>query len=338
MEKILQQVKNNIYENNLIEDNDVIVLGVSGGPDSIFLLHALDVLKPIIKQEKGISYELHVAHVNHMIRKEAGLDQEVARQAAKKTNATFHLLETDVVKEAKRLKIGTEECGRNIRYDFFEQVRKTVNATKIAVAHNVGDNAETILLNVLRGAGIQGLSGIEFKNNNIIRPILNVAKEDIIEYLESKNIGYTIDKTNFENDYTRNKIRNDLIVKIQKEYNPNIINTLNRMSVINKLDEKIIENTVKEKYEELNVIKEKDKIVLDIRKFNKLELGIKYRIIRKILEELLGDLRHIEMIHVKDICRLLENNITNKQYILGNKYKVVIEKKNIAIFVALCKK
>ena len=180
MEKILEQVKKNIYDNNLIENNDVIILGVSGGPDSIFLLHALATLKPIILKEKNITYTLHAAHINHMIRKEAWYDAELARSLANKYDAQFHLLEINVLDEAKRLKIGTEECGRNIRYEFFEQVRKTVNGTKIAVAHNAGDNAETIILNFIRGAGINGLSGMEWSANGIIRPILNVSKEDIL--------------------------------------------------------------------------------------------------------------------------------------------------------------
>ena len=333
MDKILEQVKNNIYSNHLIVNGDNIVIGVSGGPDSIFLLHALATLKPIIKKEKNIEYDLHVAHINHMIRKEAILDAELARSQANKYNATFHLLEVDVLKEAKRLKIGTEECGRRVRYEFFEQVKQTVNGTKIVVAHNAGDNAETIILNFIRGAGINGLSGMELKLNNIIRPILNISKQDILKYLDQNNIPYAIDKTNLENDYTRNKIRNDLIHKIEEEYNPNIVNALNRMALINKLDSQIIHDAVEEKYISLNVKKQDGKIYINAKAFNKNTQAMKYQLVRRILMELLGNLQGIEMIHIKDTCRLIETCITNKQYILGNKYKVVIEKKNMAVFV-----
>ena len=333
MDKILEQVKNNIYSNHLIVNGDNIVIGVSGGPDSVLLLHTLNLLKPIIKKEKNIEYTLHVAHINHMIRKEAQRDAELANTLANKYNATFHLLEVDVLKEAKRLKIGTEECGRNVRYEFFEQVKKTVNGTKIAVAHNAGDNAETIILNFIRGAGINGLSGIDVVSNNIIRPILNISKQDILKYLDENNIPYAIDKTNLENDYTRNKIRNDLIHKIEQEYNPNIVNALNRMAVINKLDNEIIRDAVEEKYIALNVKKQDGKIYINAKEFNKNTQAMKYQLVRRILTELLGNLQGIEMIHIKDTCRLIETCITNKQYILGNKYKVVIEKKNMAVFV-----
>jgi len=333
MEKLLEQVKENIYNHDLINNGDVIIVGVSGGPDSVFLLHALEALKEEIAKEKNIKYDLHVAHVNHKIRKEASYDANIARALANKYNLSFHLLEVDVLAEAKRLKQGTEECGRNIRYEFFENVKKTVNANKIAVAHNAGDNAETILLNFMRGSGLKGLSGMDYMTNLVIRPILNISKQDILEYLDKNNIAYAIDKTNLENDYTRNKVRNDLIKKIEQEYNPNIINALNRMATINKLDGEIINEAVEEKYRTLNVIKEDNKIVLDTVEFNDKTTAMRYRLIRKILEELLGNTQNIEMIHIKDTCKLIKSNITGKQYILGNKYKVVIEKKNMAVFV-----
>ena len=333
MDKILEQVKNNIYNNNLIENNDVIIVGVSGGPDSVFLLHALNSLKPVIEKEKKIIYTIHVAHINHMIREEASEDAKLARQIATEYNVDFHILEVDVLGEAKRLKIGTEECGRNIRYEFFEQVKKTVNGTKVAVAHNAGDNAETIILNFIRGAGINGLSGMEMISNDIIRPLLTISKQDIVKYLENNGIPYAIDKTNLENDYTRNKVRNDLIKNIENEYNPNIVNAINRMASINKLDLQIIKEAVDVAYEKLNVKKEKGKISFITKEFNKNSTAMKYQLVRKIITELNGNLQGVEMVHIKDTCKLIENSITNKQYILGSKYKVIIEKKNVAVFV-----
>lgn len=332
MNKILEQVKNNIYTHDLIQDGDVIVIGLSGGPDSVFLLHALNELKGVIKKEKGITYELHAAHINHMIRKEAGHDENLSREMTNRLGATFHLLQIDVEAEAKRLKQGTEECGRNIRYEFFNQVKKTVNGTKIAVAHNAGDNAETIILNFIRGAGIVGLSGMDYITNDIIRPILDISKESIIEYLDENNISYAIDKTNLGNDYTRNKVRNDLIKKIEKEYNPNIINALNRMAKINKYDNEIILEATKEAYANLAVKKDNNGIQISTIKFNEYSEAMRYRLVRMILNELLGNVQNIEMIHVKDTCKLIESNITGKQYILGNKYKVVINK-NKALFL-----
>lgn len=331
MHKLLEDVKNNILEYNLIQDKDKIIVGVSGGPDSMFLLHVLYTLQPVLKKE-NIEYLIEVAHINHKIRKEAICDQNLTRKYAESLGLTFHVLEFDVESEAKRLKIGTEECGRNVRYEFFKEVMKTSNATKIAVAHNAGDNAETIMLNFLRGAGITGLSGMEYKSSNIIRPILDIAKEDILKYLDEANIPYAIDKTNLENIYTRNKVRNDLLVKIKNEYNPNIIKALNRMAKINRQDEEIINEAVDNKYSKLNLNEEEGKIILNTLKFNEYTEAMRFRLVRKIIERLLGNTKDIEMIHIKDTCNLIKSNITGKQYILGNKYKVVITKKNIATF------
>jgi len=333
MEKILERVKENIYNNSLIENNDVIVLGVSGGPDSVFLLHALVTLKDVIKSEMGIDYTLHVAHVNHMIRGEASFDASLVRELANKYSLDYHLLKVDVLSEAKRLKIGAEECGRNIRYEFFENVKNKVSGTKIAVAHNAGDNAETIILNFLRGAGIKGLSGMDANSNGIIRPILNIDKKEILDYLQRNEINYAIDKTNLENDYTRNKVRNDLIHKIEQEYNPNIINSLNRMATVNKLDIEIIKEAVEQAYKELNITKKDGNIYINTKEFNKNSTAMKYQLIRKIILELCGNIQGVEMIHIKDVCKLIESSITNKQYMLGNKFKVLIQKKNIAVFV-----
>ena len=136
-----------------------------------------------------------------------------------------------------------------------------------------------------------------------------------------------------ENDYTRNKVRNDLIGKIEKEYNPNFITAINRMAEINKKDEEIINNSVDEKYSELRLEKNENQIkITDIKSFNLNTEAMRYRLIRKILTELIGNIQGIEMIHIKDTCKLLESRITGKQYILGNKYRVVIEKKNVAMF------
>ena len=333
MNKLLEQVKNNIYTYNLIEDKDIIVIGLSGGPDSIFLIHALSALKPVIEKEKKITYRLHAAHINHKIREEAGYDENLAMEYASTLGVPFHVSEIDVEAEAKKLKIGTEECGRNVRYDFFNKVKEELNATKIAVAHNAGDNAETIMLNFLRGAGIQGLSGMEYINKDIIRPILDIDKKDILEYLDENKILYAIDKTNLENDYTRNKVRNDLLKKIEKEFNPNIITALNRMAKINKQDNEIILNAVETAYNNLGVKKDKDEIAIDTRKFNEYSEAMKFRLVRQIVMDLTGNVQNVEMIHVKDTCKLIEANITGKQYILGNKYKVVIVKKNTAVFM-----
>ncbi|MBR5227735.1 MAG: tRNA lysidine(34) synthetase TilS [Clostridia bacterium] len=317
MKDIIKQVNDNIQKYNLLNAGDKVLLGVSGGPDSIMLLLALNELKEKLK------IDIVVAHVNHMIRKEAIQDEILVRKTCDLMNIECHVLKADVLNEAKTLKISTEECGRNIRYEFFAKIVKDFGLNKIAVAHNLGDNAETILMNMIRGTGLSGICGMEYCNNNIIRPLLNVDKRDILEYLNSKQIEYAIDRTNMENDYTRNNIRNR-IIPLLEEINPNFLNGIYRMAEGLKQDKKVIEDLVCKETEMVTLKKTNMEIILDIKAFETKPAEIKQRMIRYLLNELLGSLQGIEKIHVEDICTLISKKITGKKFILGNKFTVEI--------------
>jgi len=328
---IISKVRDNILKNDLIQDGDKIVLGLSGGPDSVFLLHTLEYLKKSFKEKYNISYSLIICHINHMIRQEAGEDELLAKKYAEKYQCEFYSLHSDVQALSKENKISEEECGRNIRYEFFEKILKENDATKIAVAHNAGDNAETILHNFMRGTGLNGLCGISVKNGNIIRPILNIKKDEIIEYLDENRIEYNIDRTNKELIYTRNKIRNDLITKIENEYNPNIIDTINRMAKQITEDMDFIESVAKEEYTKMIISKTNDSVRLNISDFKNKKAAIKNRIILLAVEDILGTVKGIESKHLEDISNLLDNSIPGKKFEIRNKFGVYIEKNKVAI-------
>ena len=170
----------------------------------------------------------------------------------------FIVKKINVEEEAKKLKIGTEEAGRNIRYDFFEEVAKKVGANKIATAHNSNDNAETVLMNIIRGSSISGLKGIEpIRDGKFIRPLIETSRKSIEEYCDENKLDPRYDKTNKENIYTRNKVRNLLIPYIQKEFNSNIIDGINRLSDIAKEEEEFLNNIVQKEYRRL-IITEKN--------------------------------------------------------------------------------
>lgn len=328
MQELIQIISENIQKYNLIESRDKIVVGVSGGPDSIMLLTSLLLLKD------KYNCEVIAAHVNHQIREEALNDENLVREFCMKNNIELHVLTVDVINEAKMQKISTEECGRNIRYEFFNKLLKDTNANKIAVAHNLGDNVETVLMNTIRGTGLTGLTGMEYKNGKIIRPMLNIDKKDILEYLDKNNISYAIDKTNLTNDYTRNYIRNELITKI-KELNPNILKTMDRMIENLKQDEKVLKKYTESICSQIIIKKENTEIILDLNVFKAQDKEIKPRIIRGILNELLNSLQGIEQIHIEDICELLNKSITGKKYIIGNKFYIEILKNKKAKCVKL---
>lgn len=321
---IINIVKNNIVENSLVKKGDKIVVAVSGGPDSMCLIDTLYRLKD------ELEFSILVAHVNHGIRIESDLEKEYVEKYCKERNIPFFYLKVDVPKLSKEKKISEETCGRMVRYDFFEKVRQENNADLIAVAHNLNDNIETILLNQIRGCGLKGLIGMDFKFNNIIRPLLTIEKKDILVYNNELELDPCFDKTNEEDIYLRNKIRLQLIPYLQ-ELNPNFVTNISRMRNILKEDNDFIEEYTNIVFDKVIIKIDNSKIVFDFSKFMNEHKSIQKRIIRKIIEKKISNLDGIENIHVLDIIKLLNNNIKGKKYIIGNKFTIEIIKKNIAI-------
>ena len=201
-------------EYNLIENNDTIVVGFSGGPDSVFLVEMLKKLQDFFK------FKIYLVHINHLLRGEdADADENFSYDYAKRNNLEIFVKRTPIKEIAKKTGKTLEEVGREERYNFFSEIYNKVGANKIATAHNKDDQIETFLFRLVRGTSLQGLEGIKLKYNNIIRPISEIYKKDILKYLNKNEIQYKIDKTNFENEFTRNSIRLDLIPFIEKRYN-----------------------------------------------------------------------------------------------------------------------
>ena len=318
-----QVVLKTIEKYNLINAGDKIVLGVSGGPDSLFMLDILNKLKP------DLQIEIVVAHVNHMIRKEADEEEQFVKDFCKKIGVDFYSKRIEVEQYANNKKIGLEEAGRKVRYEFFEEVCNKVNANKIAVAHNKNDKVETIIMHALRGSGISGLQGIQAKTNKIIRPIIEVERQNIEEYCKQNNLEARIDKSNFDNTYTRNKIRNVVIPYIKEEFNPNIIETMIRLSEVIAEENAFLNKLVQEEYQKILLEEKVDQILLDLKKFNELDNILKKRIILYTVSNLRGGSQGIEKIHIEDIIKLCKNNIGNKFLIPNKGLKVLVKDKKI---------
>ena len=212
--ELFREILNINKKYNLIKNNDNIVVGFSGGPDSVFLVEMLK------KLQCFFNFKIYLVHINHLLRGEdADSDENFSFEYAKKNNLEIFIKRIPVKKIAKEIGKTLEEVGREERYKFFFEIYEKVGANKIATAHNKDDQIETFLFRLTRGTSLQGLEGIKTKNNNIIRPISEIYKKDILEYLNKNEIQYKIDKTNFENEFTRNSIRLDLIPFIEERYN-----------------------------------------------------------------------------------------------------------------------
>ena len=333
MQYLEEKIKNTIQKYNLIENGDKLVIGVSGGPDSICLLN---VLLKLYKSEEVNNKEtstvtLVVAHINHMIRKEAKSDEQYVKEYCEKNGIEFYSKSIDVKKLANTNKIGLEEAGRLARYEFFNEILNKTKANKIVIAHNQNDKIETIFLNILRGSGIGGLKGIEPKRENIIRPLIECERSEIEKYCEENKLNPKIDKTNFEEIYNRNKIRNTVIPYIKKEFNPNIIKTMDRLSDIVIEEDEYIEKQTQKAYQELLIQENSKEIILDLKKFNLQEIVIKSRLIRYTIKRLFGSIENIEKIHIDDIIKLCSNNIGNKYLTPNKNVKILIKNHKIYI-------
>lgn len=311
---------------NLIQDGDKIVLGVSGGPDSMCML---DMMREL-KEEKNINFEIYVAHVNHMIREEAIDDEKYVQNYCLKHNIEFFVKRVDVQKIANDKKIGTEEAGRKVRYDFFEEVLQKTGSNKIAIAHNKNDKIETIIMHLLRGSGLSGLKGIEpIRDNKYIRPLIECERQEIEQYCKNRKLQPRIDKTNFENEYTRNKIRNIVIPYIKKEFNPNIIQTLSRLSEVATDESNYIDLQTQRIYNKLLIEKTDKQIILKLKEFNQQEKVIQKRLVLETIKELNGSTDRIEKIHIEDIIKLCANNIGNKYLTPNKNLKILVKDKKI---------
>lgn len=314
VERILEKIK----KDGTIKEKDRIVVGFSGGPDSVFLLEVF------LRLKKCIDFEIYLVHINHLLRgKDAEEDEKFVRKISEEKGIECFVKRADIKELSIQNKKGLEEIGREVRYEYFNEVLKKINGNKIAVAHNLDDQIETFLFRLMRGSSLEGLKGIP-ERENIIRPIKEIYKSQILEYLDKHNISYRIDKTNFENKFTRNSIRIDLIPYIEKQYNVKFKEKINYLlneilEVNNFLDRNINEFSLKENIIELERLKELD-IYLQKRILNKYLKKNDIEVSREKIDTILnilytGGTKKID---------LTKNKILKKEY---NKLMIVSLKK-----------
>ena len=221
-----------IDENHLIDKDDKVLVALSGGADSVFLLSFL------IKFKKRFRIEVAAFHLNHKLRgKTAKEDEKFCIDICSKNKIELVNVARDVKTYAKRMKVSIEEAGREIRYTELHKAAAKTGSTKIATAHNASDNVETIMLNFIKGAGIRGLTGIPIRRNNIIRPILCLSSDEIRKYLKANKVPFRVDESNRNSDYERNFLRNEIIPKLKQKLNPRLEEKVSNTSkIISEID------------------------------------------------------------------------------------------------------
>ncbi|MDW0092399.1 tRNA lysidine(34) synthetase TilS [Clostridioides difficile] len=324
---IFDKVLSTINKHNLIQKGDKIVLGLSGGPDSVCLLHVLNRLK------KDFNIEIYAAHLNHQIRGiEAQKDALYVSKLCEDMGIVFFVKSINVPKYCENEGLSLEEGARTLRYEMFYEIKDKIKANKIAIGHNLNDQAETVMMRIMRGTGLKGLKGIDYiRDNCIIRPILDVERNEIEEYCEAYNLNPRIDKTNLENIYTRNKIRLDLLPYMKDNFNSNVIESIVRMSNSLKSDNDYIEKEAEAKFREVSNIKEKGFVEINLDDFVCLHDAIKVRVLRNSIKHILGDTNFVDQRHIEDIMSLEDNSKVNKMLTLPRNIFVYRKKDSIIL-------
>ncbi len=292
----------------MIKPGDSVIIALSGGPDSVCLLHMLHSLK----DKLGI--QLYAAHINHCLRgNEADEDEQYVKDVCEKFDVELFVKRINVKKIASEKGISSEMAGREVRYDFFEELMIELNADKVALAHNANDQAETVFMRFIRGTGLKGLMGIKYIRDGVyIRPILKLMRSEIELYCDTMKLKPKIDKTNYERIYSRNKIRLDLIPYIEENFNKNIINTVIRFSDTVSVDENYLEKIAYDNFQKYCKNK-KNKVIIKKEAFF-LEEAILTRVIRLSIEAVVGNLNNFQKSNIYDLIDLQKNSTGKKIY------------------------
>jgi len=309
--EIIKKITRTIARHKMINRGDHVVVAVSGGPDSVCLLDILNELKT------DLGIQLIVAHFNHGLRP----DEDENETGFVETLALFFGLpfETKRASNIMEGSFSTEEEARHARYQFLEEVKERFSARKIAVGHNLDDQAETVLMRLLRGSGTSGLAGIPpCRDNKIIRPLLEVTRPEIMSWLEWKKLKYISDSSNHEMRYLRNRIRAEL-VPLLKKYQPRIVEILGQTARIMRNDEALLEANARDWVQKKSRTGKTGGIEISLPQFIKIHDALKNRVIRYVLKTLGGNLRRVSLRHIEAVIRVAKNKKPQTKIFLPNR-------------------
>ena len=280
---LFNRVRKTIDRYHLLERGDRLIVGVSGGMDSMVLLHLLNACR----QEFDLS--LIVAHLNHGLRPiESEKEAELVQKETERLGSTFEYGQFDVKEFQKAGGLSLQDAGRRIRFHFFNSLLSKYGAQKIALGHHADDQVETVLLRLMRGSGLKGLKGmLPIREGRVIRPLLEVWREEIESFAREQGVPYCLDSSNLKRDYLRNRLRLELIPMIEKEYQPNFRAVIMRASVIFREENDYLERGAEEAYQKI-VQEGKDALSFKFSGYQSLDKAIQWRVVQKMLIRIYG--------------------------------------------------
>lgn len=295
--ELLEKVKNNIEKYGMLKEGFKVLIGCSGGVDSMVLLDC------ILRLKDKYNLDITVAHLNHMLRPEADDDEKFVIEMCKRYNIKCITRKVDVAKLKKEKGLSEEEAGRNARYSFFYELAEDLNIDRILLGHNKNDVIETFFLNLFRGSGLEGLASVPPVRDIIARPLINISREEIEEYAKLNNIPFVVDKTNFSLKYKRNIVRNEVLPLIKEKFGESVLNTIFRTVEIIREESDQMEALAQEYFQEC-VQKEDIYYVLNIEKVKNLPVFLRRRIIKIMLEYFNSTISYDMLKEIEDLFSL----------------------------------
>jgi len=298
---ILPTVRKTINRYHLLQKGDRVLIAYSGGTDSSCLLTVLLELK------KEFSLQLFLAHFNHKLRLKAEDDEQFVKEIAGRYLLPLFVSSADVRSVAKKRKLNLEETARNLRYEFLKKTASKIDANKIATGHTMTDQAETLLMRIMRGSGLGGLTGIyPAVEGMIIRPLIQLEREEIASFLKERKIPYRVDESNFDRRFLRNRIRTELIPFIKNNFEPRIVAQLGKLASIWQEEEVLLKKITEEKAQTA-IIKDKDsQLKLSHKHLICLPLALQRQVVRLFIKKLKGNLRGISFKDIEAVLNLKE--------------------------------
>ncbi|HDL86210.1 MAG TPA: tRNA lysidine(34) synthetase TilS, partial [Candidatus Acetothermia bacterium] len=299
---LTEKVRSTISLHSLLEHSEKILVAVSGGVDSVVLLDLLRQLAP------EYSLELVVAHLDHQLRgEESRTDARFVEQLALRYGLSFVSESMDVRVVARKKKIGIEEAARMVRLQFLRTTAEKVGATKIAIGHTSNDLAETVLFNLIRGAGTAGLVGIRPVNPPFVRPLIDVTRAEIVSYAREHDLSWREDRSNVDTKFTRNRIRHEIIPAL-REFNPKLIAGLSRTAEIVREEHDAFLELLDRPWKEMLIEESRGMVRLNRKYLERSSVGIRRALLRRALERVRGDLQGINKAHIDALCHLITSS------------------------------
>ncbi len=329
-----QKVLGTIRNHHLIGQGEAVVVGVSGGPDSVCLLHVLRAISDVL------DIRVHAIHINHMLRaEEADADEASVKELCRELDVPLSIERVNIAEMAEKAGMSLEEAGREARYREFAAYAAEVGASGIAVAHNRNDQAETVMMHIIRGSGTAGLAGMEFRRGAVIRPLLDISRKEIEQYCQAAGLHPRIDSSNLKSDFTRNRVRLELFPYINEHFGTDIVESLCRLSGHAADDSSYLEQCAAELY--LSCIDPKGDAVsgetgkwvfLSLKKLKDLPPAMLVRVLKRAVCEVMGNASGIGSVHYETLAGLVSNGRTGRKAELPKGLRAAVSYGGLELF------